>query len=120
MYKFSLGTGNIEVEYKIEEVGDDLEITITCGVIHIGGIGLVSNGSYDILSVLNHKEYEIIQPLADRLTKYDDITILIVAGIHVDEITLDEIKTIVDNNKIAIEKIDKYISSEYEMFHEFR
>lgn len=120
MYKFSLGTGNTKVDYDIKEVGDDLQINITGGMIHIGGIGLVSNGTYDILSVLNHKEYEIIQPLADKLTKFQDITILISAGIHVDDITLDEIREIVDNNKIAIEKIEKFISSEYEMFHEFR
>lgn len=120
MYKFSLGTGNIKIDYKIEEIGEDLQITITGGQVHIGGIGLVTNGVYDILSVQNHKEYEIIQPLAERLTKYNDITILIVAGIHVDDITLDEIKDIVSNNNEAIEKIDKIISSEYNMFHEFK
>ena len=118
MYNFSLGNGNTKVDYKIEEIGDDLQITITGGIIHIGGIGLVSNGTYDILSVLNHKEYEIIQPLADKLTKFHDTTILITAGIHVDDITLDEIKEIMDNNNIAICKIEKYIASEYEIFHE--
>ncbi len=120
MYKFSVGNGNIKVDYKIEEIGDDLQISITGGVVHIGCVGLVTNGVYDIVSVKNHKEFEIIQPLAQRLTKYNDITILIMAGIHVDEITLDEIKEILENNKVAIEKIDKYISSEYNMFHEFK
>lgn len=119
MYNFSVGKKNTEVFYEIEEIGDDLQITIKGGAVHIGGIGLVSNGNYDILSVLNHKEYEIIQPLADRLTKYEDLTILIVAGIHVDDITLDEINEIIKNNIRAIEIIDKYICKEYEMFHEF-
>ncbi|WP_323736022.1 hypothetical protein PXD04_09065 [Methanosphaera sp. ISO3-F5] len=119
MFKFSFGSGNTLVDYTIERVGDDLHISITGGDIHIGGIGLVSNESYNILSVQNHREYELIQPLAKRLTKYEDITILISAGIHVDDITLDEIKEIVENNNIAIDKIDKFICSEYEMFHEF-
>lgn len=120
MFKFSLGSENTVVEYKIEQIGDDLQISITGGEIHIGGIGLVSDGGYDILSVKNHKEYEIIQPLAKRLTRYEDINILIVAGIHVEDISLDEISEILNNNDIAIEKIDKYISSEYDMFHEFK
>lgn len=119
MFKFSLGLGNTLVDYKIDKIGDDLFITITGGDIHIGGVGLVSNGSYNILSVENHKEYELIQPLAKRLTKYEDITILISAGIHVDDISLDEISEIVHNNCIAIDKIDKYIFSEYDLFHEF-
>jgi len=57
--------------------------------------------------------------LADRLKKYHNINIVIIAGIHIDDITLDDIKEILDNNKIAIDRIDKYISSEYELFHEF-
>lgn len=119
MYFFSEGSGRTQVDYKIEEIGDDLEISITGGVIHVGGVGLVADGVYNILSVRNHKEFELIQPLADKLKKYNDINILIVAGIHLDEITLDEIREILDNNQKAIEKIDKYISSEYEIFHEF-
>lgn len=120
MFQFSLGLENTSVDYKINSVGDDLHISITGGDIHIGGVGLVSNGTYNILSVENHKEYELIQPLAKRLTKYDEITILISAGIHVDEITLDEIREIVKNNEIAIDKIDKYICNEYDIFHEFK
>ncbi len=120
MFKFSLESNSTVVDYVIQEVGDDLHISITGGDIHIGGIGLVSNGTYNILSVQDHKEYELIQPLAKKLTKYEDITILISAGIHVDDISIDEIREIVNNNYIAIEKIDKYICSEYELFHEFK
>lgn len=119
MLKFSLGPDTTKVNYEIKEVGEDLEISITGGEIHIGGIGLVSEGVYNILSVRNHKEFELIQPIANRLKKYTDMNILIMAGIHFDEIALDEIQEIVDNNFRAIEKIDKYISTEYEMFHEF-
>lgn len=119
MFKFSLGEGNTVVDYKIDKIGDDLQISITGGDIHIGGVGLVCNGTYNILSVENHKEYELIQPLAKRLTKYEDITILISAGIHVEDISLDEIREIVDNNFVAISKIDKFICSEYDLFHEF-
>lgn len=119
MLNFSLGHHTTRVNYEIKEIGEDLEITITGGDIHIGGIGLVSDGAYNILSVRNHKEFELIQPIANRLKKYYDINILIVAGIHVDDITLDEIKEILENNDRAIDKIDNYISTEYELFHEF-
>ncbi|RAP44584.1 MAG: hypothetical protein BZ135_08060 [Methanosphaera sp. rholeuAM6] len=110
MYKFSLGCGNTEVDYELSQMGKDYRISITGGMIHIGGVALVSMGNYDLLSVENHKEYEIIEPLAQKLTKYTENTFLIVAGIHVDNITLNEIKEIIENNKIAIAMIDDYFS----------
>ncbi|MBE6486131.1 MAG: hypothetical protein E7Z85_04725 [Methanosphaera stadtmanae] len=119
MLKFSLGQDISKVNYEIKEIGEDIEINITGGEIRIGGVGLVSGGVYNILSVNDHKEFELIQPIADRLKKYTELNILITAGIHIDEITLDEIKEILENNKIAIDKIDKYLTSEYELFHEF-
>lgn len=119
MLKFSLGKSINKINYSVKEIGEDLEIFITGGHVHIGGIGLISDGVYNILSVRNHKEFELIQPMADRLKKYHDINIVIIAGIHIDDITLDDIKEILENNKIAIDRIDKYISSEYELFHEF-
>lgn len=67
MLKFSLGHDIIKVNYEIKEIGEDLEITITGNEIRIGGIGIVSNGTYNMLSVKNHKEFELIQPLADKL-----------------------------------------------------
>ena len=120
MLNFSLGQGVSKVNYEIKEIGEDLEILITGTEIHIGGVGLVSNGVYNILSVKDYKESELIQPIVNRLKKFNDLNILILAGIYDDEMTLDEIKEILENNKIAIEKIDKYISSEYELFHEFK
>ena len=48
MFKFSLESNSTVVDYVIQEVGDDLHISITGGDIHIGGIGLVSNGTYNI------------------------------------------------------------------------
>lgn len=109
MIKFSFETGSILVDYVVENVGRDLEISITGGDIHIGSVGLVSNGSYKILSVDNHKEHEIIKPLAKRLCKYKKVSILIKAGIHVDNITNEELGQIIENNTIALKKIDEYI-----------
>ncbi len=119
MLKFSLGKNITRVYYCIKEIGEDLEISIYGGDKHIGAIGVVSDGVYNILSIKKNKEFELIQPLANKLKKYNDMNILIIAGIQIEDITLDEIREIVENHKIAIEKIDKYICSEYEMFHEF-
>ena len=119
MLEFSIGSGITKINYMIKEIGEDLEIFITGGDKQLGGIGLVSNGVYNILAVKDHKEFQIVQPLANKLKKYKNMNILIIAGIHIDEITLDEIREILDNNNIAIEKIDNYISTEYELFHEF-
>lgn len=111
MFNISFKTKSTVVNYNINSIGNDLHISITGGDIHIGCACLVNNGNYNLLSVINHKEHEIIKPLAKRLIKYDKITILISAGIHVEDISLDEINEIIQNNEVAIDKIDEYISS---------
>lgn len=119
MLQFTMGNDITKVKYDLEEVGEDLKISIVGHEAHIGGVALVSEGVYNILSVKNLNEFEIIQKVSDKLKKYDDINILIISGINDEDYSLDEIKEIFNNNEIAIEKIDKHISSKYEMFHEF-
>lgn len=119
MLNFSMGNDITKVDYCLEEVGEDLKISIIGNEAHIGGIALVSEGVYNILSVKNLNEFEIIQSVSDKLKKYDDINILIISGINDEDLSLDEIKEMFNNNRVALEKIDKHISSKYEMFHEF-
>jgi hypothetical protein len=120
MLQFSIGNGENLVNYEVDEIGEDFKVIVTGGDVHIGGIGLVSQGAYNILSVSNQKEFELIQPIADRLKKYTDINFLIVAGVYFEDISLDDIKSILENNERAIDKIEKYLSIEYDIFHEFR
>lgn len=119
MLKFTMGTDITTVDYSLEEVGEDLKISVIGHEAHIGGVALVSEGVYNILSVKNLNELEIIQTVSDRLKKYEDINILIISGINDDDLSLDELKEMYTNNNVAIEKIDKYISTKYELFHEF-
>ncbi len=119
MLQFTMGNDITKVKYILEEMGEDLKISIIGNEAHIGGVALVSEGIYNIFSAKNLNEFEIIKKLSDKLKKYDDINILIVSGIDDDDFSLDEIKEIFNNNETAIEKIDKHISSRYEMFHEF-
>lgn len=111
MKTFTIGENATKITYKIEQIGQDIDITITGGVEHIGCAALISNRSYNIIKVANHREDDIIMPLARQLVKKDTPTILIKAGFHIDNITIDEIKEVTENNNKAIKIIEDYITS---------
>lgn len=111
MYEFSIGEDKTKINYKIERIGADLDITIIGGKAHIGSLVLITNNSYNLLNVANHREDELIIPFIKKFRKYEKGTIVIKAGIHINNITPHEIKEIMDNNIIAIGKIEEYIKT---------
>lgn len=111
MYEFSIGQDRTRVNYKIESIGNDLDITITGGKSHIGGLVLITNNSYTLLNVPNHREDELLMPFISKFRKYDKGSILIKAGFHIDNISLDEINEVLANNRKAIDKIEEYLNS---------
>lgn len=111
MYEFSIGQEKTKINYKVELIGDDLDITITGGKAHIGCIVIITNNSYNLLNLPNHREDEIIKPFIKKFRNYNKGTILIKAGFHIDDIALNEITDVLNNNKIGIKKIEEFLES---------
>lgn len=108
MYEFSIGEAKTKVNYKVEEIGDDIDITITGGKAHIGCIALITNNSYNLFNLPGHREDELILPLIKSIQKNVKSTVVIKAGFHVDNITFNEIEEVMENNKKAIKKIEEF------------
>lgn len=111
MYEFTIGHDKTKIKYKIEFIGNDVDITITGGKRHIGSLVMISNNSYNLLNVPNHREDELLMPFIAKLRKYDKGTIVIKAGFHIDDIILNEIDMVMENNTKAVEKIIDYLNS---------
>ena len=108
MYEFTVGHDKTKIHYKVDFIGNDVDITITGGKSHIGSLVLITNNSYNLLIVPNHREDELLKPFISKFRKYKD-TILIKAGFHIDNISLDEINQVMENNRKAVVKIMNYL-----------
>ena len=105
MDEYEISTSRTSIHLKITKVGDDMDVTIAGGKEHIGCVGVISNNSYVINTVKNHREDDIVIPLAKKLSILTDNTIVIKAGIHFDNITKGEIKSILESIEEILEII---------------
>lgn len=110
MKSFNVGSGRTCLNCDVNKIGSDYDITITGGEAHIGCVALVNNGVYSLLIVDGHKEDEIIQPLAKRLCNFKDLTFIIKAGVHLENISINEIDLVLDNNKKIIDILVDYFN----------
>ena len=109
MNEYDIGDNETRLHLKINQINDDLDVTITGGVEHIGCVGVVSSNSYNIVRLANHCEDEIVLPIVKKLSKNSDKTIVIKAGIHIDNITKKQIDEILQNNEKILDILMDYI-----------
>lgn len=109
MDEYEIATLRTSIHLKITNVGEDMDVIISGGKEHIGCVGIISNNSYVINTMKNHREDEIIIPLAKKLSNLTDKTIVIKAGIHFDDITKVEINSVLDGINKILEIITDYL-----------
>ena len=87
--------GRIAVTLKATDVGGDLLVTITGGRAHIGAaaVGIKTEGmaTASVITVPAHREDRVVKDAAEKLAKVLDRTVVVVAGIHYDDMSQDEI-----------------------------
>lgn len=97
---------NHKINCHITKMGKDLNISIYGGEKpHIGAIALgiprpslddktKISSSVSVLTITGHKEDLIVQSTAKKLAKALNTTVVVACGIHIDNITYEEIKTL--------------------------
>ncbi|MGA9139756.1 MAG: hypothetical protein WBZ29_06005 [Methanocella sp.] len=90
--------GRIEVALEATRIGKDLLVVITGGAGHIGAVGTGTNcGGMAVSSVITtpgHRDDRIAKDMAERITKMLGCNCAVVAGVHYDGITAQEIKDV--------------------------
>ena len=122
LLKFKIGQNRCVISFEIKEIGRDLLVIITGGSVHIGAVSIALNRkstgnhqqhsvSTNLLSVPGHREKDIAIPLAKELTSGTGRNCTLILGIHLDNITSDDIQTVWDNCRAGIKRIINKLTS---------
>ena len=104
------GQGRTKVNLSTHYMGDDLVVRIYNENAHIGAVAL---GDYDhkerrascsLITRLGHKDDAIAQRSAYLICKHIKKPVCVIAGIHLDDITEEEIEQILENTGNLVEE----------------
>jgi hypothetical protein len=110
-YELTKGEGRARVDVTVNSMGSDLVVRIYNQDAHIGA---VSVGDYDyeherasvsLITRLGHKDDALAKEAAYLLSKSLRRPVCVIAGVHVDNITGEEIDKILANTKLAVSEI---------------
>jgi len=109
-YELVKGEGRTRVSLLANNMGSDLVVFIYNENAHVGAVAL---GEYDhqqerasvsVITRLGHKDDAVAQKAAYLISKSLKKPVCIIAGIHLDDITQEEIDKILANTEIVVEK----------------
>jgi hypothetical protein len=110
-YELTKGEGRARVNVAVDSMGSDLVVRIYNQNAHIGAVAI---GDYDyeherasvsVITRLGHKDDALAGEAAYLLSKSIRRSVCVIAGVHLDNITREEIDKILANTKIAISEI---------------
>jgi hypothetical protein len=110
-YELTKGEGRARVNVTVNSMGSDLVVRIYNQNAHIGAVAV---GDYDyehqrtsvsVIARLGHKDDALAREAAYLLSKSIRRPVCVIAGVHLDNITREEIDEILANTKIAISEI---------------
>jgi len=104
------GTGRTKVCLTALSIGTDILVYLYNENIHIGSVGVsqfdqkTSRVSTSVLTLLGHKDDAVAQQAAYLICKHWRKPVCVIAGIHVDNITQEEIDEILTNAEDAVKQ----------------
>jgi len=110
-YILTKGEGRARVNVIASSMGSDLVVRIYNQDAHIGAVAV---GDYDheheracvsVVTRLGHKDDTLAKEAAYLLSKSMRRPVCVVAGVHLDNITAEEIDRILANTKLAVSEI---------------
>ena len=100
---FREGEGRTQVSMSVNRIGEDLVVCLFNEAGHIGAAAVAdfcekeNRASVSVITRLGHKEDTLASDAASRLCKAARRPVCVIAGIHLDNITKEEIAEIVKN-----------------------
>jgi len=103
-YKLSAGVGRTKINLSARYMGDDLVVLIHNEQAHIGAVAIADYDhdkdrvSISVVTRLGHKDDAVAQKAAYRIGNHMKKPVCVIAGIHLDKVTEEEIRQIVGNS----------------------
>lgn len=116
-YELAKGDGRTEVNISACFMGNDLIVRIYNEKAHIGAVAV---GEYDhaegrtsisVITRLGHKDDVIAQKVAYSIAKQTKNPVCVIAGVHIDDITEEEINKVLTNTQALA---DEFINNRLE------
>ena len=110
-YELTKGEGRARVDVTVNSMGSDLVVRIYNQDAHIGAVAV---GDYDyeherasvsVITRLGHKDDALAGEAAYLLSKSVRGPVCVIAGVHLDNITGEEIDKILSNTKLAVNEV---------------
>ncbi len=114
----SEGTNRTRVHLVTRPVGNDLVVFISNDQAHVGAVAVAeysaaeNRASVSVLTRLGHKDDIIAYTAAHMLCRRLKIPVCAIAGIHIDEITKEEIDEISRNCGLLIERLGEVLAEQ--------
>jgi hypothetical protein len=102
------GEGRTEVCLRVDTLGDNLVVLIYNENAHIGAVAVgewdekTRRASVSVHTRLGHKDDTIAQKAAYTISKSIKKPVCVIAGVHVENITAEEIKKVLDNAEVVV------------------
>jgi len=112
------GTGRTAISLSIETIGTDLLVNLFNSQAHIGAVAVAefsaaeNRASTSIITRFGHKDDQIAGAAAHALCKHLRKPVCVIAGIHLDNITQEEIELIVQNCNAAVDEFIKIVAEQ--------
>ncbi len=107
----SQGSGRTKVNLVCDRMGDSLVVRIFNENEHIGAVAF---GEYDhvrerasgsLINRLGHKDDVIALPMAHKIARKTKKPVCVIAGVHLDDITTEEITVLTDYYEAMVDKL---------------
>ncbi len=125
-FKVEISKGSFRIHGHVQQMGEDLLVTIWGGTKpHIGAIGMAIprpslrdprkwSATSSNFTFLGHKEDILVKRISERLASQLKRNVVVIAGIHWDDISSKEIKAIENlTNKLSSEILRRLTKSSY-------
>ncbi len=108
-YRLEQGSGRTRISLEANLMGDDLVVLIFNEKAHIGAVSLAEwdsvhgRASVSVVTRLGHKDDSVAQAAAYSICKSLRRPVCVIAGIHIDDITAEEIKEFGKNGNLIVD-----------------
>jgi hypothetical protein len=115
--------GRFELHARVTRLGKDVLVVLSGGVAHIGAVAMAqprpslanpekAGATSSVFTYVGHKEDGIAKTMAEKLAKGLNRKVVVVAGIHWDNLRDEEIEVIVSMcHEITEEVMNKFLDS---------